>query len=95
MPSRPVSFVIASMFLLTGWTTSHAADPGFRRQYARASLKQVHGALADPACAGGLQGARWSSDFTVHYEWCLGASNGAASAEREARARFLRGCAGR
>jgi len=45
--------------------------------------------------AGRLQGVRWSSDFAVHYEWCLGASLGAAGAERDARTKFLRGCAGR
>ena len=87
--------LISSMFLSRGLTAAHAADPGFCRQYAKASLNQVRGGLANPACAGGLQGARWSSDFAVHYEWCLGASYGAAGAERDARTRFLRGCTGR
>jgi hypothetical protein len=39
-----------------------------------------------------MQGARWSSDFRVHYDWCLGASFEAANAERNARTDFLRGC---
>ena len=95
MASRLASGVIASMFVVSGVTAAHAADPGFCRQYARASLNQVRGGLANPACAGGLQGARWSSDFAVHYEWCLAASYGAAGAERDARTRFLKGCAGR
>lgn len=95
MASRLASSVIALMFVISGVTVAHAADPGFCRQYARASLNQVRGGLANPACAGGLQGARWSSDFAVHYEWCLGASYGAAGAERDARTRFLGGCTGR
>ena len=94
-PTVVVSMLLLSMFIVCGVTAADAADPGFCRQYAKASLNQVRGGLANPACAGGLQGARWSSDFAVHYEWCLGASFGAAGAERDARMRLLRGCAGR
>ncbi len=83
-----------SMFAVLGLTAAHAADPAFCKQYARAALNQVRGGLSDPACAPRLQGARWSSDFAVHYEWCLGASFGAAGGERDARTRYLRGCTG-
>jgi len=81
-----------SMFLLSGLTAAHAADPAFCKQYAQAALNQVHVGLGSPRCAGGLQGTRWSSDFAVHYQWCLGASFAAAGTERDARAQFLRGC---
>jgi hypothetical protein len=81
--------------VLAGLSAAHAADPGFCRQYAHAALSQVRGGLADSGCGGSLKGARWSSDFAVHYEWCLGASTGAADAERDARVRHLRGCSGR
>src|SRR5271163_1667586 len=74
---------------------AQAADPGFCRQYARAALIEVRGGLSDPACGGALRGTRWSSDFAVHYEWCLGVSNSAAGDERDARARYLKSCAGR
>ena len=94
-PRVVLSTLFLSMFLVSGVTAANAADPGFCRQYAKASLSQVRGGLTNPACAGGLQGARWSSDFAVHYEWCLGASFGAAGAERDARTRLLKGCAGR
>ena len=87
--------LVLSAFLGSGLTTAHAADPGFCKQYAQAALNQVRGALANPRCAGGLQGSRWSADFAVHYEWCLGASFGAAGTERDARTRYLRGCTGR
>jgi hypothetical protein len=89
-----ISAFILSMFPVSGLTAAHAADPAFCKQYARAALNQVRGGLANPACAGGLQGARWSSDFAVHYEWCLGASFGAAGGERDARTHYLRGCNG-
>jgi hypothetical protein len=78
-----------SAFLMAGLTAADAADPGFCRQYAQAALKQVRGALSNPRCA------RWSADFPVHYEWCLGADYGAAGAERDARTRYLRACTGR
>jgi hypothetical protein len=88
----------AAFFLLSfpalGLTTAHAADPAFCKPYAQAALKQVRGGLSDSACAPRLQGARWSTDFAVHFEWCLGASPAAADDERDARTRFLRGCAG-
>jgi hypothetical protein len=74
---------------------AQAADPGFCRQYARAALIQVRGGLSEPACAAGMHGTRWSSDFAVHYEWCLGASSAAAGDETDARTRYLKGCSGR
>jgi hypothetical protein len=86
---------VLSAFLVSGLIAARAADPGFCKQYTQAALNQVRGGLANPRCAGGLQGARWSSDFAVHYEWCLGASFGAAGTERDARTQYLRGCAGR
>jgi hypothetical protein len=84
--------LVLSAFFVSGLTAAQAADPGFCKQYAQAALNQVRGGLANPRCAGGLQGARWSTDFAVHYEWCLGASFGAAGNERDARTRYLRGC---
>jgi hypothetical protein len=80
---------------LAGSAIAYAADPVFCRQYADAALKQARGGLADSGCGSGLRGARWSTDFAVHYEWCLGASPGEAGAERDARTRHLKGCVGR
>ena len=94
--TKKLSLTVALSIILT-WTTSaaQAADPAFCKQYAQAALNQVRGGLSNPGCAGGIQGARWSSDFAVHYEWCLGASFGAAGIERDARTRRLRACTGR
>ena len=90
----PLGLALASsMFLVGGLTAAHAADPAFCRQYAQAALNQVRGGLTHPSCLGGMQSSRWSSDFAVHYNWCLGASFGAAGAERDARTQFLRACA--
>lgn len=86
---------VVSMFLIWGLTAAQAADPAFCKQYTQAALNQVRAGMANPRCAGGLQGARWSADFAVHYEWCLGASFGAAGTERDARTQYLRGCVGR
>ena len=81
-----------SLFLISGLTGARAADPAFCKQYSQAALNQVRVGLGSPRCAPGLQGARWSSDFAVHYQWCLGASFGAAGGERDARTQYLRGC---
>ena len=73
---------------------AQAADPEFCRGYAQAAINQVRGALNNPNCARGLQGARWSADFKVHFDWCLTAAPGAAETERIARTEYLRGCRG-
>ena len=67
----------------------HAADPEFCKRY------QVHGALARPRCGACLQGTRWSAEFPVQYEWCLGVSAATAGAERDARAQQLQVCTDR
>lgn len=95
MPGKLLSAAILLIALVSGMITARAADPGFCKQYARAAINQVRGGLTDPACGGGLQGVRWSSDFAVHYEWCLGASLGAVGTERDARTRQLKACSGR
>jgi hypothetical protein len=87
--------VLPTLPILILLTEAQAADPAFCRHYAKATLNQVRGGLSDPACGGRLQGARWSSDFAVHYEWCLGTSDAAVSGETKARTRYLRGCTGR
>ncbi len=72
---------------------AQAADPASCRDYATAAIRQVRGALNNPRCLPGLQGARWSADFQVHYNWCLGASYAAMGSERDARTAYLHGCA--
>jgi hypothetical protein len=81
-----------SMVLASHITAAQAADPGFCKQYTQAALNQVRAGLSSPRCAGGLQGSRWSSEFAVHYEWCLGTSFGTAGGERDARTSYLRSC---
>lgn len=84
----------AGLLLATAASTAQAAAPPFCRGYANAALNQVRTALAIPRCRGGMEGARWSADFRVHYDWCLGANPGAAAEEREARTIHLRRCRG-
>lgn len=78
--------------VLTIGAPAKAAAPAFCKGYTNAALNQVRLALANPKCALGAQGTRWSTAFPVHYEWCLGASFTAAGAERDARTGYLRGC---
>jgi hypothetical protein len=84
-----VGAVVASLSVMSA---ARAADPAFCRQYSQAALNQVRAGLSNPRCMGGMQGARWSADFNVHYNWCLGASFGAAGVERDARTNYLRAC---
>jgi hypothetical protein len=72
---------------------AQAAPPGFRRDYAAAAVRQVELARAIPACNRGA-GPRWTTDFRVHFQWCLGAAPGIVEAERAARTNWLRHCRG-
>jgi hypothetical protein len=94
MRGMTVGLIGAGVLLATAVSGAQAAPPGFCRGYANAALNQVRAALAIPRCRGGMEGARWSSDFHVHYDWCLGASPGAAAEEREARTIHIRRCRG-
>ncbi len=95
MTGRALSVAVLSLALISGPTGARAADPAFCKQYARAALAEVRKALENPRCGAGLQGTRWSAEFSVHYEWCLGVSADAAGAERDARSHDLTACAGR
>jgi hypothetical protein len=84
--------VAATVLMLAMEVPARAADPALCKQYARGALVQVRGGLASPRCGAGLQGTRWSTEFAVHYEWCLEAAQPAIAAEREARRTALKGC---
>jgi hypothetical protein len=88
------SAIGAGLILALAASSAHAARPGFCRDYANAALNQVRTALSLPGCRGGMGGSRWSADFPVHFNWCLGASPGAAEEERAARSGHLRRCRG-
>jgi hypothetical protein len=94
MTKRPVAGLVLAVFALSvaAITEARAADPAFCRQYSHAALNQVQAGLANPRCAAGMQGSRWSTDFSVHYQWCLGVSYADAGVERDARTNYLRGC---
>jgi hypothetical protein len=85
---------VAGIALALCVAAAQAADPAFCRQYAQAALNQVRSGLNIRACAGGIKGSRWSSDFRVHYDWCLDTSSQAAGAKRDARTAYLNACTG-
>ena len=69
-----------------------AADSRFCGEYARAAVNQSGLALREPFCAYRARGGRWSTDFGVHYSWCLGALYRDAEAERAIRKEYLENC---
>jgi len=73
---------------------AQAAGPEFCRDYATAAVRQVELARSIPACNRGT-GPRWTTDYKVHYDWCLGAAPPAVEAERNARTNWIRSCRGR
>ena len=69
-----------------------AADPNFCRDYAAAAVRQFNAAFAVPRCRGAMNGPRWSAEFRIHYDWCLGAPYDAASRERDVRRQYIDAC---
>ena len=76
------------------FSAAQAAPPDFCRDYAAAAVRQVQLARTSPACDRGT-GARWTSDYRIHFDWCLGAAPGVVEAERVARTNWIRTCRGR
>jgi hypothetical protein len=72
---------------------AQAAPEPFCRDYARAAARQVEVARSVRGCDRG-NGPRWTSDYRVHFDWCLGAPIPAVEAERQARTNWLRQCRG-
>jgi len=76
-----------------GVSVAKASPPEVCRDYATASVRQALLARSIPACDHGL-GPRWTTDYRVHYDWCLGAPFEDVAAERLARTNWLRSCRG-
>jgi hypothetical protein len=83
---------IVALAVLAPMAAQAAPEP-FCRDYATAAVRQVEAARSVPACNRGT-GARWTSDFKVHFDWCLGAALDVVEAERGARTNWLRSCRG-
>ena len=83
---------VLAVLVVAAPTMVRAADPAVCKQYARGALVQAREGLASPRCGAGLQGPRWSTEFSVQYEWCLEASREAIAEERDARTKVLKGC---
>jgi hypothetical protein len=86
-----VGVLAASGFMLTG---AQAAPEGFCRDYAQAAVRQVEVSREIPACNRGT-GPRWTTDYRIHFDWCMGAPMEAVVREREARTNWIRSCRGR
>ncbi|HEY0223548.1 MAG TPA: hypothetical protein VGC38_03460 [Pseudolabrys sp.] len=88
------AFFAAGLALAAATTAARAANPEFCAAYAQAAVNQARAARANPACAPGLAGTRWSGEYGVHYGWCITAPGPAVAEEREMRTRYLRSCRG-
>nr|WP_294552305.1 hypothetical protein [uncultured Rhodopila sp.] len=69
-----------------------AADPEFRRDYARSAVEQVHRAEHIRTCGYLLGSGRFSPDWQAHYNWCPGAHHHEADEEGARRHEALERC---
>lgn len=75
------------------FSAAQAAGPEFCREYATAAVRQVEVARTVPACDRG-HGPRWTTDYRLHFDWCLSAAPAVVEAERAARTNWIRSCRG-
>ena len=75
--------------LVSGMSSTHAAEAQFCDNYAATAVKQQIGNVSQ-SCA--EKGARWSPSYTKHRAWCLGTSKAKANKELEARNNSLASC---
>jgi hypothetical protein len=71
---------------------AQAADAGYCEAYAKAALGQVSVGHSHPACAAGMQGARWSPTFRVHFDYCISHPTEVVEGRQGARSEYLRSC---
>jgi hypothetical protein len=81
--------------LLLSASSASAANAEFCRDYARAAVNQVRGAMSHGRCdwRRDRNPTRWSTDWKVHFDWCRGVSRDQADGERFARREALDHCA--
>jgi hypothetical protein len=78
-----------------GWATSAGAEnPDFCRGYADSAMHQVRAAYDSHTCGWAIDQnpARWTHDYNLHFNWCLGAHRRDADRENDARAAILDRC---
>jgi hypothetical protein len=69
-----------------------AESPGFCNQYASKALADVQQARSNPRCNTNLHPGVFSTDFNVHYNWCLRVDSKRAYAGTDQREAHLRRC---
>ncbi len=71
---------------------AQAADAAYCEAYAKTALDQVSAGHSHPGCAAGMQGARWSLAFRVHFDYCMSNSTDVVEGRQGARIQYLRSC---
>lgn len=92
---KPIRYAVIAAALLAAIAAApaaQAADPHFCDNYAHTAVRQSE--LAQRACANGVNTSepRWSPNFRLHYDWCLGAPYVDAKRERESRKVVINRC---
>jgi hypothetical protein len=86
------SFAIAAVVFVGAGVPSLAADPAFCDQYARLAVHEAQ-VLSTLPCFRGFD-RRWNLNYQAHFQWCLTADYGAATAERDYRRMRVYQCGG-
>ncbi|MDE2374143.1 MAG: hypothetical protein KGL96_07935 [Hyphomicrobiales bacterium] len=86
--------IVAASFTFAMSLSAQAAPVEFCREYATAAVNQVRAGLANPRCAAGIRGPRWTPNGDVHFQWCLRQPVPLVESERGARTAYLHACRG-
>ncbi|MFG1210724.1 hypothetical protein V5F72_21435 [Xanthobacter flavus] len=85
------ALVIALIACASG--VASAETPSFCNQYASKAIHDVQLVRSNPKCnAGNLHGGVFSTDYNVHYSWCLRVDANRAYAGTSEREAYLKKC---
>ncbi|WP_146144696.1 hypothetical protein [Phreatobacter cathodiphilus] len=84
--------LIAAALMAMGTTAALAESPSFCNQYASKAVHDARQARSNPRCNTNLHAGVFSTDFNVHYNWCLRVDRNRAYAGTDQREGHLRRC---
>lgn len=87
-----IAFAIGMAICAFGIGSVRAETPSFCSQYASKALHDARQARANPRCNANLDPGVFSTDYNVHYNWCLRVDANRAYAGTEQREAHLRRC---
>jgi hypothetical protein len=91
--NKMITLTLSTLVLaLLPTLNAQAIDLEYCKQYAQAAISQVSVGRANPTCAAGMKGARWSPTLRVHLVYCMSHPIAATENLQGVRDNYLHSC---